>query len=253
MKKYITLAALALSGGIAFASSTTANLGNGITGTWTEYNMAEGTTTGTNSLTLPVSWGGPTSWITLDSAIDLAKSETLTFSYTYTSATNNGIYGISFLGEGGASAFMIGNTEYANRDLAAAVTTLGTSGFYQGKAQAIRFNPGNSTDRIQAIASSDTQVKLGNVDATSGVTVSAEIAWNNDTNSFVMTLASGTASGILDLGDSVKFNTISFAADANATQSFSDISLSIIPEPSAFGLLAGLGALALAGTRRRRR
>lgn len=251
MKKYIPLVALLVAGSaLANASAEKADLGNGITGTWTEYNMNDSITTTTDSVTLPNTWGGATAWITLDSAIDLAQDQTLTFDYTYTSTTNNGIYSISFLGNGGESAFMIGNTEYANRDLAAASTTLGTTGFYQDKAQSIRFNAGNSSDRFQVVTASDTTVNLGTV---SYGAVNATIAWNAVSSSFEMTLKTGDQSATLDLGDSVKFDTISFAADGNVSQAITGISLNIIPEPSAFGLLAGLGALALVGTRRRRR
>lgn len=252
MKKYIAIATL-LAAGSAFANASAgkADLGNGITGTWTEYNMQGSITTATNSVTLPNSWGGPTAWITLDSAIDLAQNQMLTFdyTYTYTSTVDNAIYSISFLGNGGESAFMIGNTDYNIRDLAAASTTLGTE-FYNNKAQSIRFNAGNSGDRFQPVRDGDTKINLGTV---SYGAVNATIAWNAESSSFKMTLRTGDKSATLDLGDSVKFDTISFAADGNESQAITGISLNIIPEPSTFGLLAGLGALALVGTRRRRK
>ena len=252
MKK--TIIALMALAGVAAASSTTADLGNGITGTWTEYNMQGDTTTGTNSLTLPSSWGGPTSWITLDNTITLATDEVLTFKYTYASTTDNGIYGITFLSDAGKAAFMIGNTAYANRDLAAASTTLGSEGFYQSEAQAIRFDPGNSGDRIQQVATGDAQINAGSFN---GGNVTVEIAYDSDKGAFFLTL--NNYEQTLNLGSSVSFKTISFSADANTTQEFSNMSLSIakvatppsdnVPEPTT----ATLSLLALAGLAARRR
>lgn len=249
MKKTIITALLSMAG-VAMAAGGTANLGNDITGTWTEYNMQDSITTGTDSITLPSSWGGPTAWITLASAISLTQDQKLTFSYTYSSTTGNGIYGISFQGEGGASAFMIGNTDYGNRDLAAATTTLGTTGFYGGKAQNIRFNAGNSTDRIQAVTGG---VNLGTV---SPGLVEVSIAFDSTAAAFIMTLECGEQSETLNLGSTVAFDTISFSGDANATQSFSGLSMNIttvpthaIPEPAT----TTLSLLALAGLAMRRR
>lgn len=249
MKKTIIAALLSMAG-VAMAAGGTANLGSGITGTWTEYNMQDSITTDTDSITLPSSWGGPTAWITLDSAISLGQDQTLTFSYTYSSTTNNGIYGISFQGEGGASAFMIGNTAYGTRDLAASTATLGTTGFYQNKAQNLRYDAGNSGDRIQTVTGG---INLG---AVSPGLVEASIAFDSTAAAFIMTLECGEQSETLNLGSTVAFDTISFSGDANATQSFTGLSMNIttapttaVPEPTT----ATLSLLALAGLAMRRR
>ena len=76
---------------------------------------------------------------------------------------------------------------------------------------------------------------------------------------YVLSLTVGgteTISGI-GLGESFVLDKIGFYGDgANVSSGnviFSNLSISTVPEPSAFGLLAGAGALALVAARRRRR
>ncbi|MGF0069750.1 PEP-CTERM sorting domain-containing protein [Candidatus Spyradosoma sp. SGI.093] len=99
--------------------------------------------------------------------------------------------------------------------------------------------------------------------------VKAILALKTDSGVYYETLAStaGGANGniswnvssISDIDTVSKFAVYFQGAGGTATSSYtiSNIKASLttgaIPEPSAFGLLAGLGALALAGTRRRRR
>ena len=249
MKKTIITVLLATTG-VAMGA---ADLGNGITGDWTIYNKADKIATDAASITFQSDWGGPTAWITLDSAISLTQDQTLTFSYTYSSTTTNGIYGISFQGDGGASAFMIGNTDYVNRDLAAAFTTLGTTGFYQSKAQNIRFNAGNSSDRIQTVTGG---ASLGTV---SPGLVEASIAFDSTAAAFIMTLECGEQSNTLNLGSTVAFDTISFSADGDISQAFTGLSMNIttastsaVPEPTT-ATLSLLALVGLAARRRRRK
>ena len=57
-----------------------------------------------------------------------------------------------------------------------------------------------------------------------------------------------------ELTDNILFSEyLQNASMYNASLVLDGTTYTFIPEPSAFGLLAGLGALALAGTRRRRR
>ena len=69
------------------------------------------------------------------------------------------------------------------------------------------------------------------------------------------TLTSTVAYSVITLGDVSKLSGASVFSGSPTAEEIKNASQSIlvIPEPSAFGLLAGLGALALVGARRRRR
>ena len=90
------------------------------------------------------------------------------------------------------------------------------------------------------------------------VSISGTIEKNEALSEYILNLTLGGSEIIsgIRLGASFELDKIGFYGDgANNTSNvtFSNLSISTIPEPLAFGLLAGLGALALAGTRRRRR
>ena len=78
---------------------------------------------------------------------------------------------------------------------------------------------------------------------------------NNDGDYKFLNLTSMVAYSVITLGDVSKLSGASVFSGSPTTEEIKNASQSIlvVPEPSAFGLLAGLGALALVGARRRPR
>ncbi|MGN0834690.1 MAG: PEP-CTERM sorting domain-containing protein [Candidatus Spyradosoma sp.] len=101
---------------------------------------------------------------------------------------------------------------------------------------------------------------FSNLSLTLGSTALAGIMYDGTSDTTGTAFASSyTGTGDLSSNQQLIVWTFSTGAIAETLTLHSDngtynaLSISAVPEPSAFGLLAGLGALALAGTRRRRK
>ncbi len=144
--------------------------------------------------------------------------------------------------------------------------------FESGTRQMFQFAASNSatTGFGQFVAGSTSPVHNQNGTATqmTGFTGPANLVKNftgsvsltitrTDTNNYSI---SQTAFGVSSAGTLTgvgfnQFNTIAFGVNTTGDASFSldNISVSVIPEPSSFAALAGLGALGMVASRRRRR
>ncbi|MGN0883886.1 MAG: PEP-CTERM sorting domain-containing protein [Candidatus Spyradosoma sp.] len=126
----------------------------------------------------------------------------------------------------------------------------------------LQFSVANRDESGSFVAGSDLVFTSSVVELTDGLTAITldiaipDIAADNSSN---INSASGASFSASVNGEVVNGFTGNFNPAANMGDGVrlwlgdSGVTIGVIPEPSAFGLLAGLGALALAGTRRRRR
>ena len=255
MKKYITVAAL-LAAGTVFASATTllsTDFTQGASSDWTSgqwngWNEPH-FSYGENGAIIAQPWKQNT--LSTNIEIDADKSYTINFT-TYANGTENQIM---FYLSSNSYSFLIGNSYKSNPNIAVGYVNqsvkLRTEDTTVEGASLITFqgsNPSNPDSRVVATAYNESTL--------SGFSpIDCVLKYSYGTIEVSITQGSTQwASGEIEIGENISFDQIGFIFDGSpGSAGIQSISIKAIPEPSAFGLLAGLGALALVGTRRRRR
>ncbi|MBR5621676.1 MAG: PEP-CTERM sorting domain-containing protein [Opitutales bacterium] len=254
MKKIaITIVALMGAAGIGIASEISP-LTDNQNGTWTHDNknvINDGVLSGDPN------WQVDCSTYTLKSILTISTDKILNFSFDATNyGTGNSCLTLALIGSSNAIVIGHGTYDKPADEIQVALTDNTT-------AQGYVFAYTNPGDDVQLTAGATLSSAMPTYGATS--TISGQIKW--DGNSWALTATSSAVSGVslsYDLGvtalDVSKLmvtieggSSPSDGRDAWKTPTMSNLKISVIPEPSTFGLLAGLGALALVGTRRRRR
>ena len=268
MKNYITVAAL-LAAGTAFANAadkTLINVDFTSYGSWTAAHEAGWTQEKTPTpegqqsnhgadavvndslgLTTGGAWTQTKVSHDLSSSIDLGIDGSYTITYTATKGNNNNA-ALQFALVGTNYSIVVGssyNTDpglYAGRVENANVLADTSWYAFQDTDGVVQIDKGATI--------SSAPISTGELTYTLTLTTSAS---GNDT----LTVSAGSYSGTYTFSSDAELTAVGFMLEgpADIGQSVKNVSVvsSAIPEPSAFGLLAGLGALALVASRRRRK
>ena len=268
MKKYITVAAL-LAAGAAFANADVTLIDVDFTsyGSWTAAQGAGWTqakTEGGNhdenavvnstlGLTTGDAWTQTKVWHGLGSSIDLGTDGKYTITYTATKGDNNAALQFALVGTD--YSIVVGSSYGTDPGLYAgsvgdANVLTSTSSWY-----VFQDKEGDGVVEITKGAEiSSAAISNGELTYTLTLTTSAS---GNDTLEVSAGNGSYSYTGTYTFNGDAELTAVGFMleAEVNIRQSVKGVSVvsSAIPEPSAFGLLAGLGALALVASRRRRK
>ncbi|MGF0069114.1 PEP-CTERM sorting domain-containing protein [Candidatus Spyradosoma sp. SGI.093] len=254
MKKYITVAALLAAGSVFANAVEISPLTDSQTGTWVHAN--NNAIDGNGVLSGDPNWQVDCSTYTLATSLTISVDEILNFSFDATNnGTGNSCLTLALIGSSNAIVVGHGTYDKPGDELQVAVTD-------NTGAQGYVFANTNAKDDVQLTAGATLSSAMPTGGAIS--TISGQIKWDGDSWSLTTTSTAVDSSLNYDLGiTSLEVSKLVVtiegghgpddASDEWKTPTMSNLKISVIPEPSTFGLLAGLGALALVASRRRRR
>jgi hypothetical protein len=243
MKKYVTLAAL-LTAGTAFANATTVELITSGPSSFTA-DLKNGTTN--------ISLGG---WDNASGrTIDISASDVM----TYLGNKQGWILGCGTMNSGLPEKTTFGNTATYSSESGAGFSITGRPA-YRGEYTALVLNV---SDLFSGVTDPTELTSISLSFNSSGATAGSFSVWSISTNNAIQLGSSrsltATSNEFSVDGLSLSDGKIAFLFSTQNQGGGTQIKISnfkgtatVIPEPSAFGMLAGVGALALVASRRRR-